>query len=208
MAACICIACYMSVIDAFLQDMCIIFLLHSYYDAYVMLSCKFLQKYQLIKIYLTKWRRSFWLRFVTKRDFDWNRLNSKQVTELKHVSVVRLSEITPLVLIKVLCSDPCMLCVKFEMCRSWYFWCFIQGCLSCVLSKLMSECRWHLSLTIFVLLTAAHIVGGALRNGDVHLLVFVCHQRQHCTYIRHRVPLWVMMKLSIARVTISPVWVL
>ena len=40
---------------------------------------------------------SFWLRFVTKRDFDCEQV--KQQTsqpELKHVSVVRLSEITPL----------------------------------------------------------------------------------------------------------------
>jgi len=41
---------------------------------------------------------SFWLRFVTKSDFDCEQV--KQQTsqpELKHVSVVRLSEMTPLV---------------------------------------------------------------------------------------------------------------
>jgi len=40
---------------------------------------------------------SFWLRFVTKRDFDCEQqveLKTSQ-TELTHVSVVRLSEITP-----------------------------------------------------------------------------------------------------------------
>jgi len=40
---------------------------------------------------------SFWLRFVTKRDFDCEQVEHQtSQTELKHVSVVRLSEITPL----------------------------------------------------------------------------------------------------------------
>jgi len=39
---------------------------------------------------------SFWLRFVTKRDFDCERVEQQtSQPELKHVSVVRLSEITP-----------------------------------------------------------------------------------------------------------------
>ena len=39
---------------------------------------------------------SFWLRFVTKRDFDCEQVEQRtSQTELKHVSVVRLSEITP-----------------------------------------------------------------------------------------------------------------
>jgi len=41
---------------------------------------------------------SFWLRFVTKRDFDCEQVEQQtSQTELKHVSFVRLSEITPLV---------------------------------------------------------------------------------------------------------------
>jgi len=41
---------------------------------------------------------SFWLRFVTKRDFDCEQVKQQtSQTELKHVSVVRLSEIKPLV---------------------------------------------------------------------------------------------------------------
>jgi len=40
---------------------------------------------------------SFWLRFVTKRDFDCEQVEQQtRQTELKHVSVVQLSEITPL----------------------------------------------------------------------------------------------------------------
>ena len=39
---------------------------------------------------------SFWLRFVTKRDFDCEQVKQEtNQTGLKHVSVVRLSEITP-----------------------------------------------------------------------------------------------------------------
>ena len=40
---------------------------------------------------------SFWLRFVTKRDFDCEQVEQQtSQTELKHVSVVRLSEIMPI----------------------------------------------------------------------------------------------------------------
>ena len=40
---------------------------------------------------------SFWLRFVTKRDFDFEQVEQQtSQTELKHVSVVWRSEITPL----------------------------------------------------------------------------------------------------------------
>jgi len=39
---------------------------------------------------------SFWLCFVTKRAFDCEQVEQQtSQTELKHVSVVRLSEITP-----------------------------------------------------------------------------------------------------------------
>jgi len=39
---------------------------------------------------------SFWLRFVTKRDFDCEQVEQQtSQPELKHVSVVWLSEITP-----------------------------------------------------------------------------------------------------------------
>jgi len=39
---------------------------------------------------------SFWLRFVIKRDFDCEQVEQQtSQTQLKHVSVVRLSEITP-----------------------------------------------------------------------------------------------------------------
>jgi len=41
---------------------------------------------------------SFWLCFVTKRDFDCEQVEQQtSQPELKHVSVVRLSEITPLI---------------------------------------------------------------------------------------------------------------
>jgi len=39
---------------------------------------------------------SFWLRFVTKRDFDCEQIEQQtSQPELKHISFVRLSEITP-----------------------------------------------------------------------------------------------------------------
>ena len=48
---------------------------------------------------------SFWLCFVTKRDFDCEQVEQQtSQTELKHVSVVRLSEITPLLWLSVMGS--------------------------------------------------------------------------------------------------------
>jgi len=51
---------------------------------------------EIINKNLFKKVTSFWLRFVTKRDFDYPQAEQQtSQTELKHVSVVRISEITP-----------------------------------------------------------------------------------------------------------------
>jgi len=53
---------------------------------------------------------SFWLRFVTKRDFDCEQVEQQtSPTELKQVSVVRLSKITPVV--------SCLLHLEHAACR-------------------------------------------------------------------------------------------
>jgi len=76
--------------------MYIIFLLHSYYDAYVMFLCKFFAKITINKNLFNK-VTSFWLPFVAKRDFDCEQVEQQtSQTEWNNVSVVRLSEITPL----------------------------------------------------------------------------------------------------------------
>jgi len=84
MAACICILRYMSVIDAFLQDMCIIFLLDSYYDtcnAFMQVLAKI-----TIKKNLFNKVKSFSLCFTTKRDFDCEQVEQQtSQTKLKRV---------------------------------------------------------------------------------------------------------------------------
>jgi len=60
-----------------------------------MLSCKFCAKMTINKNLFNKVTR-FWLHFVTKLDFDCELVEQQtSQTELKHVSIVRLSEITP-----------------------------------------------------------------------------------------------------------------
>jgi len=61
-----------------------------------MLLCKFYIKIIINKILFNK-LMPFYLRFVTKGDFDCEQVEQQtRQTELKHVKIVRLSEITPL----------------------------------------------------------------------------------------------------------------
>jgi len=72
--------------------------------------------------------KSFWLRFVTKRDFACEQVEQQtSQPERKHVSVVRLSEITPLMLVVLV---NCYFLINFHSmiyhCVQWLLYMYVK----------------------------------------------------------------------------------